>query len=484
MDLKTRAIQRLTHNSETEAYARWSPDGTRIAFMRVLLDEKANSLCTIGTDGLNEVCTQDNHWQVGAVSGWLDDHRLVIRADSGRVISWFLWDVDRGERTPFQMPPGSSSPFLDPTGRWAIASTTSTERFVARIWPTDRPEQWRDIIAEDSTVWLNLNFSSRAPPADYLDSIFIERPAVVGAVRVPYLLRLRGRTKSHAPVAPGMVRWRSLTPGVGQIDSLGIFVATDTGRAVIEASAGGWRVVRDTLVIRPLPVQTVLRENWEAPDAWSLFGEPLPRIIEGPGHRRSFLNNGDGNFFSGAYLRRGLDPTHGLALDVDLATPITRTQWQVIIAVMFQVGDSSTLTKWDHRTGYLPSDIAGPRLSCVLAYPEGEAADAARHASPLGELAKATGNPRFRLDTGAWWHLRLQLFPDGRCGVAINGQPLLIDHEGFVSARPVRLLFEGSSVGSQVLVGPLRVVAGVPADIDWTTLRFNGREWRPRFAHN
>ena len=63
---------------------------------------------------------------------------------------------------------------------------------------------------------------------------------------------------------------------------------------------------------------------------------------------------------------------------------------------------------------------------------------------------------------------RLQLLPDGRCGVAFDGKPLTILPTPTAQASSVRLFIGGSSDKTQILVGTVKVIRGVPSDIDWS----------------
>ena len=69
-----------------------------------------------------------------------------------------------------------------------------------------------------------------------------------------------------------------------------------------------------------------------------------------------------------------------------------------------------------------------------------------------------------------WMQVRLQIFPDGRCGAALDGRarsrlsvPLALD-------RPFRVIVQGMSVGTEVLVGPMTIWSGVKKGVDWTAL--------------
>ena len=83
--------------------------------------------------------------------------------------------------------------------------------------------------------------------------------------------------------------------------------------------------------------------------------------------------------------------------------------------------------------------------------------------------APAAPAPKY-LRTGEWYHLRLQVFPDGRCAIALNGTPVLIG-SSVVTSQPTYLFLYGMSVQSRILVGPLTVFSGVRTDVEWDSRR-------------
>jgi hypothetical protein len=74
------------------------------------------------------------------------------------------------------------------------------------------------------------------------------------------------------------------------------------------------------------------------------------------------------------------------------------------------------------------------------------------------------------LRTGAWWTLRVQILPDGRCGIAINGRVLRLSTEPIPLNATYRLWLGDESAGVKLLHGPLHVWKGVRTDIQWTDL--------------
>lgn len=479
MELATKNVRRLTRRGAMDARGHWSRDGTRIAFTR--RDSTAASLlvCWTTVDGAQERCPAPAGWHLHSLVGWLADSLVLVTTDSAGtevVASLNVYSAAMA-KTGIR---GSAALSLDQTGRWLLRGTVvggrNAEWSVGPVARFDRARTLPSPFAGSSAV----SWWSETAPTDYLDRVEIERLAGPIPVGVPILRTVNGWTKAGARMTPLSVHWRSLDERVASIDSSGLLLARDTGTVVIEASAGGWRAARDTVRIAEARSVTLLDEVWSADyrQRWRLFGEPLPEIVSDAHAGPAFFTNGDRRFFSGAYLTRMLSPARGLAVDVDLSTPITRSQWQNTMVGIQSLADSGKLSTWDHRTGYFPVDDAGPDVFCLFAFPAGEGADAARWASPIGLIENAGGGAPRRLDTGAWYRVRLQLFPDGRCGIALNGHAVFVSAARPVPKRPVRLMLEGSSVGTRTLVGRVRAMAGVPADVDWRGLRRDGEVWR------
>ena len=69
-------------------------------------------------------------------------------------------------------------------------------------------------------------------------------------------------------------------------------------------------------------------------------------------------------------------------------------------------------------------------------------------------------------------HVRLQLFPDGRCGAAVNGRVIgFADPPANVHAKRAHVFLYGNSPGTMAVVGPLVVSVGVAGGIDWREVR-------------
>jgi hypothetical protein len=63
--------------------------------------------------------------------------------------------------------------------------------------------------------------------------------------------------------------------------------------------------------------------------------------------------------------------------------------------------------------------------------------------------------------------VRLQLFPDGRCGVAVNGVARLIHDRQVPMGDSAVLIISAYSHRTRILVGSLDVWTGVRGGVDW-----------------
>ena len=142
----------------------------------------------------------------------------------------------------------------------------------------------------------------------------------------------------------------------------------------------------------------------------------------------AFFNNGDGEFYSGAYSTGEFDASRGLAIDAEFSTPITRTQWQMISVIT--AGQRELRSDCDvgsqDRISARWTDARRP--DCAFVYPKGEGPLARTRAAGADPLPSTLNGRPLELWRGAWHVLRVQLMPDGRCGYAIDGSAVAIQY--------------------------------------------------------
>lgn len=472
LDLGSREVRRITGGSGTHEGPRWSPDGTRLSYMRRTLTPQVEAVCVVNVDGTGNRCST---WEKSqrSIIGWVDADRLLLDdrsgSDSARAM---LLDLASGQlRNAFI---DGQAMDIDPTGKWVLVQAGTPSGIQWRVEPLGQPGSGRVIAVPEGRRQVLLLFTAAQDAGSYIDRLGIEIPGDSVIAGVPHQLIARAFTKAGEGESARALRWRSLTPAIATVDSLGVVTGHAAGTARIELSAGGWRVSQRAVPIRYSVADTLLHERWDEGSftRWRPFGDPRPQVQIGTA---ALLINGDDNFFSGVY-RQDLRSTSGLAADIPIAIPISADRWQVIHAILGEVTRPSALAAWNSRSGYIADFLSASY--CSLSFPQGEGADATERPFWMADLRRAAANPRLQLGDGNWHTLRLQIFPDGRCGVAIDGYALVI---GALPARisgPVTLILQGSSFGTQVRVGPVMLRSGVPPDLNWQQLVFEGTHWR------
>lgn len=116
--------------------------------------------------------------------------------------------------------------------------------------------------------------------------------------------------------------------------------------------------------------------------------------------------------------------------------------------------------------------LDAPNSFCAVAFP-GRLGSADRHtltahAGTATAAALPLDEGRRDIAAEGWWRLRLQVLPDGRCGVAVNGRVVWLSEDIIPLDRPFWLRLGDASQGAVLLHGPLEVWTGVRTDIDWS----------------
>jgi tricorn protease-like protein len=106
LDVATHEVRPLSRERRAQWNARWSPDGTRIAFARGIGDEPA-VICVYAVDGTRLRCDAPAR-KLESVLGWTDDERLLVRADDGRDLEEFDTETGLYRRTGVQGATGSA----------------------------------------------------------------------------------------------------------------------------------------------------------------------------------------------------------------------------------------------------------------------------------------------------------------------------------------------------------------------------------------
>jgi DNA-binding SARP family transcriptional activator len=475
LDVSTGSIRPLDAVHETQREARWSPDGTRIAFIGHANDS-LYAICVSGLSGEHRFCARV-HDDNTRIAGWSDDAHVLLFVEATRQLQEL--DTRTGQVRPTDVEV-RDAPQLSPDGQWLfyrrLSAGETTQILVA---PTNDFAHPRQVLLDGPKgAALDANWRGPTPLREFLDSLSIQSQSDTIGVGVPARLRVTGLSRSRRSVPVQILEWTSLDTSIATIDSAGVVRARRTGTVTIEASAGGWRKALRTFRVIESSTAVVFEEDWSRSLAprWRPFGRPFPSVADDSLLGKALLNNGDGDYLSGVYTPEALDARHGIALDAVVRMRVTRPQWQLIQIGLIGVSDLARLSRnWDHVTGYLTSRRNFDSFGCFAEYPQGEGPTAAESMGPVGPLSRRPGArlPDIGLDIPT--HIRLQVFPDGRCGVAVNGVPLFESERRIPHPDSMIVVLQGNSVATKVLVGKVSVRKGVPGDISWNALASGDR---------
>jgi len=479
MDLATHGIRQLTVGNGSDGTPKWGPSGVRIAFVHLSYSEAPDSICTISPDGSGTRC-----FNVGGLPtpvGWIDDNRLLVSDRRDSLVTLDMLDVRDGSMRRVQQT-GGANYSLSPDGRWMYCQCRDigAARPQPTIFPVDHPELSRPLVMsalDTRPVWL---VWQSARPARFVTGLVASVPPHGIPMGAAFQLTTLGKTADGRRIMIPNVRITSLNTAVVRSEAGGKLIPLTPGTANLVISAGGWRT--DTLAVRVVPPHDsiVLHDDWSRgiePD-FVPYGDPPPMIVRDSSGRPAFWNHGDGNFTNGAYSGRTYSAIDGLGFEATLSLTITMLQWQTEGVNLVPLPDSAALARWNHRDGYPPFDTGTPAGRCSAAYPGAEGVRGMHALSIPGAAVDLATTPWNNVNDGRWFRVRVQIFPDGRCGVAIDGRPITITGVGVRSDARYLAVLDGNSYHTRVLTGPVDIWTGIRPGVDW--LAFDTAQVKPR----
>lgn len=491
LDPANGALRRLTHTPDADDAPVWSPDGQRIAFRRLWKTlDRDWSLCWMPPDGQvePECRTLDGGIRPAAIYGWLDARRLLFLADSAG--DQFLAVARPGEVAVQRIGPRADFARPSPDRQWSVLRT---ER------PGSLRLQWRVAFGHRGLTSRELRPSAPGRsvvgaawiedgrPDAYLDSLrFVDPPAAL-VLGVSHRLRVRGadaRGRDIELTAP--LTWRVQDSTIVRVVGSGVLRAARPGRTKVYVTIPGWRGDSLAVEVTGATPSVVLHETWdhEWHARWRSLGTPAPQVVRGPGGIRGFWNRGDGVYMSGAHTARSFPAAEGLGVEVMASTPVNSLQWQRWALLLDGTHSDRRDSTVNPERGDSPSGSDLTERTCGFYYPaeEGRRGMGMVRLGPGGSERTLPVGRWIR--AGEWYRVRIQILPDGRCGLAVNGVPVWLGPIPLKLDRPFRPLIGTAAAGARILHGPLEVWTGVRTDIDWSVLdsvtsRQAGLEDRP-----
>ncbi len=475
MDLQTRVERRLTSGRPAEQVGFYSPDGTRLLFHRTY-DDRLPETCWMPQDAsVPPTCFAIPGFLMWDAHGWVDEARVLLTVDSAGTYLLVRYDLETGGVRVLHR--YVKNAWLSPDRRWlavVLARPREDGQFRLLVHPTDDPARAREVTGITSLypelVWL----PQAGAPREYLDSVEIVPPprnAIRSDAAYRFKLRLwaAGGTEIHGSATPV---WSVSDTSVLTVDTTGLARPLRSGPVTVQVDVGGWRRGWLRTAVVPARDSFILLEGWargiEA--HWIPFGEPRPFVTEGPWKAPAFNNNGDGSYTSGAYSRDHWDASEGLGVEASISIHLTRSQGQVLTLDWVGGLDSLSLGDWDHLSGFVPLRGVLENRLCSTAYPTGEGlVGKLRLGHAAGPWSRVLPVDSV-LGDGRTFRLRLQLFPDGRCGLALDGRPVSISDYALPLDLPFAIRLGYAAYQGQVLHGPIQAWRGVRDDVQWELL--------------
>ncbi|MBI2407007.1 MAG: AAA family ATPase [Gemmatimonadetes bacterium] len=460
------ALRRLTLTADYDRSPAWGPDGTQIAFQRHFYTRRdPDQLCLIDVDGGHERCLAGSLEESESLVGWIDERRLLLSGRGGRLATY---DAVTGVRTPVDRIRSLS---FGTSGSLRLCECTIGDGGVPSffVFPASDPAAARPVRYRGKPLRGSLrHWAPLSGDRQWLDTLRLEvRPT-------SYLLGTSHRLQVHAVRANGApawvhdLRWSSRDTTVATVDSTGLLRPQRVGSVWIVVSAGGWRTDSAQLRIVPTSSQPVVVERWSDgwDRRWRVFGIPSATVVR-TARGSALLPNGDGSYGSGAYLLTPFSAASGAGIEADVSLLVTGTQWQTLAFDIIDARMLAQLRTWDHRTGDRPSPI---NPSCTVGFPGAEGATFRDNFSVSGRLNFRLLKATPTLLDGSWHRIRLQYLPDGRCLLAVDGQPMATVFT-VAPVDSVTIVVTGNDkLGGRLIVGTLDVWSGVRGGVDWTKL--------------
>ena len=469
-DIASRAVRQLTSGRAVDGVPKWSRDGTRIAFTRRHFGGQAEA-CWVTVDGTRERCVKPDN--LIELVGWVSTTEVLAMQDGRDHRTLVEINLDTGTWHPLNSPDPVVAD-VSPDGHWVACQCRSRDSDAGSwmLFRVDAPEFQLPVKAAlpiQGLAWVGAR--DGPGPVSRLTIAGSDRPIPIGGT---YRLRAKGLDSTGAPVevAPAVLRWWSADTTIARVDSAsGDIRAIRPGGTRITVAAGMATAASELTVVAATVESVRLDERWrDSVEArWRYFGIPRPLVAIGPDGAAGFLNNGDGSYPSGAYTRQGFTARNGLGFQARVSLPITRDHWQVLSLTLVDEASFENAATWDHQSGAPPFEGGVGDFNCGVGL-GGEGPFAKERVSVHSrDRSRILTVPRGFYD-GRWRTIRIQILPDGSCGVALDGVPRWRLRGTLVTDHRYRLVISGQSAGTKLLVGPTDIWEGAGRDIDWDAL--------------
>jgi DNA-binding SARP family transcriptional activator len=468
LDIASGEVRQLTSGDETDANPIYSPRGDRIAFARRYWNDRADvDFCLINSDGSGLNCRPLSALEGSSIAGWYDADNVVARFQSRPTEPGGLGIIDVNTLHVQRIYDGDAlAARLSLDGRFVVCLCTSNPRV---------PHRWKLLSIDDKRVDVDIvrGIVSNLPidlwwvgpkrPPIYQTRIEVRSLSDTIPIGFPYQVEAYGADASGQVTPLRVAQWHSSDVRIATIDSTGLIRPRTRGAVRIDAKSPDGLTGSKTFIVGDLRPVLLTSLEWRSAEdsAVMLFGKPRPLVVNEPGFGPALLTNGDSSFTSGFMSSHSYDGRRGLVLEARVSAPITMKHWQSIGVGLITGFDSLQFVSWDRSTG----EIAGTQriTACEMGYPGRPGPQGKDFIGWMGRDAPAP----VEASSGRPFDVLVQLFPDGRCGVAVNGIPMGTTATPPAASSRYWLAIHGYSTRTKILVGRVRVWSGVSPTIPW-----------------
>ncbi|HVX89562.1 MAG TPA: AAA family ATPase [Gemmatimonadales bacterium] len=466
IDPATRETRTLVRGRDHDQGPMISPDGTKLAFIRMSLDTIGpRRFCVTWFDGSEAKCIALPDGDAEGILGWIDRTQVAVLSRDARGLTTGILDLPAMTLRTLRRVYADDAA-LSPDGGWLLCHCREEDAGTQQLFAVAAPSRlielrWADRgSAAAGLIWAQ----------GRLRREWLERVEATGPARVPLGAAGRftatGVTAEGAPFADLSPRWSVRDTTVATIEPrTGVARGIRAGTTWVIVTAGGWRSDSLRVSVTAAGGAVVARETWTPgwEERWVPWGDPKP-YLKGIDGAAALHLAGDGSNHSGISRWPGWQgPSFGA--EIELRARFDRVNWQTVNLTIDRGLDSISFARWDKTSGSLPS---GFRESCAVGY-GGESLFWRGHlAVRATDEVVAPSAPADLAQGKRWFRLRVQVFADGRCGVALDGMPLWQSTAPLAGRFPPVVSVHGMSYRTDILIRRIETWAGVRGDIDWT----------------
>jgi len=443
-----------TSRSATPMTPKWSPDGSRVAFVAEV--NGSAEVFIADADGAS-VINVSNHRAADADPAWSPDGGEVafVSHRTGRP-QLFGVRSDGGSLRALAESEGDVA-----TPAWVSANAVAFVQDrggVRDLWVTQVPGGSVERLTRGGEVRSVLMQLRDSRERSWIEAVRLHpRHALVSPGQLvrfdPLVTDDRGE---RLPLALDEVRWTVIGSEIAQVVAPGVLRVEEPGTAWLVASVRGWRA--DTIALRSVPivetdVDRVFTDDWRRglrTTEWAVYGEPLPYASSDGGWNGAgyFVNNGDAHFASGVVSTGSFRIDAGLTVEVWGRMPFTSSPFQRFAVVLFPEepppsGDWLDAVPLVELTA---DDSTGQGRAEIRIATEGREARI-----PLPE------------ELSAWHRYALQVHRDGTIDLIVDGlfRWRSVWRLPVQPRTTVRLGLAGQSLEAEIAHGPVSVFAGL-----------------------